>query len=353
MRRTSILILAAALSFVCPPPGPAVAHAENQSFPARLDAYLKNSVRLTETEQRSLLGGGAVTKLLDADPAREVAIFGAVWVAAPPELYVGAVKDIERFERGENFRVTKKISEPPRLDDFAQLTFPADDVKDLERCQVGACELKLGQEALDRVRKEVDWSKPTAKADAEAVARQLALAYVQAYQEGGNARLAVYRDRDNPTFVAREFETMVNRMPELTEYLPGLRRYLLEYPTFTLPGSTSFLYWQEAKFGLKPTIRINQVVIVEAPSGTAVASKQIYASHYFWTALELRVLVPDPARGPGFWFVNVNRSRSDGLSGFTGKLIRGKVRDEAQGGMSAVLRITKTTLERQARLAHR
>ena len=71
----------------------------------------------------------------------------------------------------------------------------------------------------------------------------------------------------------------------------------------------------------------------------------LYASHYFWTAIELRVLVPDPARGPGFWFASVNRSRSDGLSGFTGTLIRGKVRGEAEKGMLAVLKSTKKGLE--------
>ena len=50
----------------------------------------------------------------------------------------------------------------------------------------------------------------------------------------------------------------------------------------------------------------------------------LYATHYFWTALELRVLVPDPDRGKGFYFVNVTLSRSDGLSGFLGRPIRGR-----------------------------
>jgi hypothetical protein len=60
------------------------------------------------------------------------------------------------------------------------------------------------------------------------------------------------------------------------------------------------------------------------------------------------VLVPDPSRGEGFWFVSVNRSRSDGLSGFVGSLIRGKVRGEAEKGMQAVLTVTKANLERGA-----
>jgi hypothetical protein len=195
----------------------------------------------------------------------------------------------------------------------------------------------------------VNFASPSARTDAERLIRQLALEYVNAYREGGNARLAVYRDAARPTFVAAEFESLVNRMPELTTYLPELRRYLLEYPNHSLPASTSFLYWQEAAFGLKPTIRISHLVIAERTEGIAVASKQLYASHYFWTALELRVLVPDASRGQGFWFVTVNRSRSDGLAGFAGGMIRGKVRGEATSRMQAVLKVTKTTLEQQAR----
>jgi hypothetical protein len=88
------------------------------------------------------------------------------------------------------------------------------------------------------------------------------------------------------------------------------------------------------------------VTVPEEATHSAIVSKMLYASHYFWTALELRVLVPDPARGPGFWFVSVNRSRSDGLSGFVGSLIRGKVRGEAEKGMEAVLAVTKANMER-------
>ena len=139
---------------------------------------------------------------------------------------------------------------------------------------------------------------------------------------------------------------MVDRMPEMTNYLPDLKKYLLDYPKVTLPNAESFLYWQNAKFGLKPTIRINHLTIANQQSHVAVVSKMLYASHYFWTAIELRVLVPDPARGEGFWFANVNRSRSDGLSGFVGSIIRGKVRGEAEQGMQAALAITKKRMER-------
>jgi hypothetical protein len=316
-----------------------------KALPTQLDVYLANHVKLTAVQRVQLLAGQPVTRLLDADPAREVAVFGAIWIGAPASRYVAAVKDIEQFERGQSFRITKRISDPPRLEDFAQLDVPDDDIADLRRCRVGSCELKLSESALERVRKEVDWSKPTAHADVEAIAKKIAFEYVTGYLEGGNARLAAYRDSSRPTFVGEEFTSMIERLPAMTEYLPAMKKYLLEFPRATLPNAHSFLYWQEAKFGLKPTIRINHLVIAEQPTHVTVASKMLYASHYFWTALELRVLVPDPARGQGFWFASVNRSRSDGLSGFVGSLIRGKVRGEAEKGMLAVLRTTKARLE--------
>jgi hypothetical protein len=301
--------------------------------------------RLTADQQKALLDGKPVTRLLDTDPSKEVSVFGAVWVNAPIDRYVAAVKDIENFEKGENFLVTRRISSPPRLEDFAALRLPKEDVDDLKRCKVGKCELKLSEAALARIKKEVDWSKPTATADVERTIRTLALEYVNGYLEGGNARLAVYRDSERPTFVAQEFATMIDRMPTLTSVLPDLKRYLREFPRATLPKAESFLYWQEAKFGLKPTIRINHVTIAKQDDHVDVVSKMLYSSHYFWTAIELRVLVPDPRRGPGFWFASVNRCRSDGLDGFTGSIIRGKVRGESEKGMQAALRATKAKLE--------
>lgn len=236
------------------------------SFPSELERYLTSDVRLTSAQRRALLSGAPVTTLLAANASQEVAVFGAIWIDALPSDYVRLLNDIEQFERGGAFRVTKRISSPPRLEDFAALELPQEDVADLRSCRVGACEIKLSQSALDRVRSEIDWSKPTARAEATALARRLALEYVTGYVEGGNSRLAVYRDAARPTFVADEFASMVERLPALVEYLPELR-------------------------------------------AIAVASKLLYASQYFWTALELRVLVSDPARGRGFWFVTVSYAR--------------------------------------------
>jgi hypothetical protein len=328
------------------PDGVALRAQGNPPLPAAFDSFIKSQAKLTADEHQQLLAGRPVTQHLETDPATEVAVFGAVWVNAPMADYLSALRDIESFEKSGNFLVTKRISEPPRLADFDRLSLPPDDIADLKNCKVGDCEVKLGEAALTRIQKETDWSKPTATADVERSIRRLVHEYVTGYLEGGNTRLAVYRDAKRPTFVAKEFAAMVDGMPFLTSQLPDLKKYLLDYPNAKLPNAESFLYWQNVKFGLKPTIRINHVTIADQPSHVAVASKMLFASHYFWTAIELRVLVPDRARGEGFWFANVNRSRSDGLSGFAGSLIRGKVQAEAEQGMEAALAIIKQRMER-------
>ena len=336
--------LVAVLLLVAPVP---IAKFQNASapFPPRLGAYLRDVVRLTSEEQRQLAAGEPVTKLLDSDETKEVAVFGAIWINAPIRRYADAVRDIENFERGGGFKVTKRISSPPRPEDFAQLQLPPDDVADLRACRVDDCDLKLGEEALNRFRSQIDWNASDTNASANRLMRQLAFEYAARYLKGGNDSLAVYRDNTRPTFVAQEFRSMVDSMPELTTYMPDIRKHLLEYPKSPLPNATDLLYWQETEFGLKPTLRISHLTVREGPSDAVVVSKMLYASHYFWTGLELRALVSDQARGPGFWFVTVSRSRSDGLSGSTGMFLRRRVRTEVQEGAMAGLRVTKQKME--------
>ena len=168
--------LVAVLLLVAPVP---IARFQNASapVPSRLGTYLSDVVRLTSEEQRQLAAGEPVTKLLDSDESKEVAVFGAIWINAPIRRYADAVRDIESFERGGGFKVTKRISSPPRPEDFAQLQLPPDDVADLRACRVDDCELKLGEEALNRFRSQIDWNVPDTNASANRLMRQLALEY--------------------------------------------------------------------------------------------------------------------------------------------------------------------------------
>jgi hypothetical protein len=287
--------------------GSTTAQSSSATLPAGLETYLATEVHPSTAERQKLMSGVPITKLLPSDPAKEVAVFGAVWIDATLSSYVNQLKDIETFEKGGAFRITRRISDPPRPEDFAQLALTQDDFKDLRRCRPGDCDVKLSERGLETFRTQVRWGTTTESSD--------------------------------------EFRTMIERAPSLAR-MPDLLTYLLEYPAATLSDSTDFMYWQEVNFGLKPTIRINHLVIQERPEKTVIASKMLYASHYFWTALELRILQRDPARGDGFWFVTISRSRADGLKGFLGRIIRGRVRAEARSGTDTALRVTKAKLER-------
>ena len=116
-------------------------------------------MKLTTAERQQLIGGRPLTKLLDADQSKEVAVFGAVWISAPVRRYVDAVTDIETFERGGGFKVTKRISTPPRIEDFSALSLPDEDLDDLRSCRVGNCEVKLVEEAIARVPTTRSWRR--------------------------------------------------------------------------------------------------------------------------------------------------------------------------------------------------
>ena len=80
-------------------------------------------------------------------------------------------------------------------------------------------------------------------------------------------------------------------------------------------------------FGLKPTIRVNHAIIYRTSGPGAVhvlAIKQLYATHYFQTALDLSFCVPSSTVSgeDGFYLITVKGSRQAGLTGVKGGLIR-------------------------------
>lgn len=124
-------------------------------------------------------------------------------------------------------------------------------------------------------------------------------------------------------------------------------------------GVEEYLYWSKVKFGLKPVVRLSHVVIYpvreDRSTEYVIASKMLYASHYFHTGLELKYLVRDTAKpdAEGFYFVSVNRSRSDGLTGLFGGIVRSRAQSGAREGLAAALANAKKELERGRRRARR
>jgi hypothetical protein len=77
-----------------------------------------------------------------------------------------------------------------------------------------------------------------------------------------------------------------------------------------------------------------------------MASKQIYASHYFESSLGLTVTVEvEESPNPTFYLLYFNRSRSDGLRGGFSGLTRGIVKGRARSGAQDNLEKIRRTIE--------
>ena len=88
-RDVLLLSVAAFLTvLVLKPFGASLATQPHAPLPARFDSYIKDHVKLTAEKYTRLLAGQPVTQHLKTDPAKEVAIFGAVWVNAPMARYL-------------------------------------------------------------------------------------------------------------------------------------------------------------------------------------------------------------------------------------------------------------------------
>ena len=82
------------------------------------------------------------------------------------------------------------------------------------------------------------------------------------------------------------------------------------------------------------------------PLRYVMATKQLYANHYFSATLELRTIVDDPqAPGRGIYLLYTTKSRVSGLTGFIGTLIRSIVRSRARSGMEQFLTLTRKAVE--------
>jgi hypothetical protein len=261
------------------------------------------------------------------------------------------VSDIDALRKLPNYLALRKFSDPPQLADLDGFTLDDDDTKELEHCKPGNCEVQLPTKAMETFQQSVNWSAPDRAAQANRLAQQMALQALLQYQQGGNAALGTYRDKKHPTAIAETFASTLEQMKAVPTYLPELDHYLLDYPKAPSDAIESQFYWEKVNFGLKPTLRIVQVILFRAvrPSEPAyvVAVKQLYASHYFETALDLTVCVKDANRN-GFYLITVKGSQQAGLTGLKGGIVRKVAVDKTRSSLERVLAAYKKELEGQS-----
>jgi len=320
---------------------------------AEPNKFFREFIDLNDEQIRQIRDGKAVAKILDSPTADQVFVFGAVYVNSTPERYLKFASDIDALRKLPSYIAIREFSDPPQLSDLTGFSLDEEDFKQLKNCKPGHCEVQLPSEAMEEFHSSVNWSAPDANDQANRQAQQMALQALENYKQGGNAALGTYRDKNHPAVVAETFASLLNRSKALPVYLPELREYLLNYPKAEASGIESRFYWEKVNFGLKPTIRLVQAAIYRGTSpdkpAYAVAVKQLYASHYFESALDLTVCIKDTQHPdhPGFYLITMKGSQQAGLTGFKGGIVRKVAVDKTRSSLEKALASIKQKLESQ------
>jgi hypothetical protein len=274
-----------------------------------LQDYFENSIGLSPEQIADIHGGRSVAKVMKSRTPDEIFVWGAVYVKASPESYVQFASDFDRLGKLPEFLAIRKFSNPPQVSDLEGFTFDADDIKALKECKPSHCEVQLPAQAMEHFRQSIDWNAPDVDRQVNQLLHQRALERLQEYRSKGNAALGSYHDKGNPTDVSKQFEYMLSYSQVLPRYVPDFHRYLLAYPDARPEHTEDMFYWAKVKFGLKPTLRVVQLITMRGTSAgkpaCAIAEKQLYSSHYFETALDLTFCVPDSdnPKQPGFYLI--------------------------------------------------
>jgi hypothetical protein len=133
---------------------------------------------------------------------------------------------------------------------------------------------------------------------------------------------------------------------------PLLRSHLLEYPDLVAPDTFDRLYWSKERVGRRSVASVTHLAIARtaatSPADYAVASKQIYGTHYYDASLGLTVLLRGRASAaPATYVAYLNRSRIDIFGGVLGKLTRRVVTVKARTTVSDQLARLQRTIETQ------
>jgi hypothetical protein len=310
----------------------AVATAE-RSDPAR--HFLATVFGIATSDLARIDAGRVYSQTLPVKNSREVATLGIVRIATTPQRYIDRLVDIATFKRDEAVLQIGTFSTSPRLEDVADLMLDEADVRRLRECRVADCDVRLSSAAIERFRTDVNWLAPDAPARAADLMRRILVEYVTGYLERGTAAEMEYADSASRLVLAKEFASLVAADTSTWTHVPGLRRHLLEFPSAQSTGATDLVYWSKERVHRRPTISVTHLAIVPVAAASAVryaiASKQIYAMHYFDASLGVTLLIPDTtASPPATYVVYLNRSRIDLFDGVFGgiarKVVSGKAR---------------------------
>lgn len=261
-------------------------------------------------DKQRLERGDPLARVIDTEDNLEIIVLGLMRVSASRERALEVFRDPKGLRPADALRQFGSVSQPVRAEDFAPFLVDPDDARDLGHCRLGKCEVRLPEADASGV--PIATEKGKASSLPGDFMKRLLLARAEQYQTRGNAGLPVYTDRPRPVH-ATEVLGRILRLPAWVDtQLPEVRAHLDDYPA-AAPGVDveDYFYWLlEKRYRAPVTSMTHGALFPSACGGTcvALALKQLYASHYFETSLDLLVFIPHEGRS---YLLYLNRSRAD------------------------------------------
>lgn len=313
-----------------------------QASLAEFQKILQEKAGFENADFAGLQSEKPVVKLSPITDKREVAVAGLVNIRAGVDEFVRSYRDSMTRKNNAAILEIGSFGREPALADLQDLTIEARDLEDLKVCIVGNCEIKLSAPMIERFKNEIKWDAPDYQQQATSLFKQLLLDYVRDYRARGETALIAYNDKRNEISLAAEQRALNSSNSYVNEMLG--ERQLKD-----LQILEDALVWSKIKFGLKPVIAINHITIYRRNHDfgpqVLIASRQIYANHYFNASLALTAFVSVADASQGSYLVYENRSRADGLEGPFSKLKRNVVEKKAIEGLRNILEHSKASIE--------
>ncbi len=319
-----------------------------QNSDVNFHKILREKIAFEETDFAALQQGETVVKVLPVLDKREVAVSGLVTLQVPAEVFLQSFR--ESMFRKSNPAILEigGFSSQPSLDDLKDLTLESHDIEDLKKCVVGDCQLKLSAKMIERFQKEIDWEAPDYNSQVTQLLKVMLLDYVRDYLARGDVALIEYNDKSKIVRLAEEQRALKTGSSYIYDVLANFPQYVRGFPKPKLTDVENALVWSKVKFGLKPVIAINHITIYrnenEAGPQILIASRQIYANHYFDSSLGLTAFINIPDASPASYLFYENRSRADALEGVFGELRRRIVENRAVDSLKGILEQSKVNL---------
>ncbi|MEP7086769.1 MAG: hypothetical protein ABI884_05495 [Gemmatimonadota bacterium] len=242
--------------------------------------------------------GAAVAVTIDAPEKTEIATLGIVRLAVPRAFYLERVRPLTGFLSNGTTPMSGVFGDPARPEDVAALVLDPGDSRMLAKCKPFSCDVKLPANEMENFRTALAMS-PNAAARADSLMREWLVSYVNAYRADSLEETLIYDDTKRSIRSSDAFRALLTE-PMIAGLDAAPFTSMLATPrSARAPEVASRISWELSRMpGLKPTLEVVERSMYTSPSQPEeswLASKLLYASHYFESQIDFITLADAPA----------------------------------------------------------